>query len=47
VKSIEINGAAGMATGVKVLIAGVIVGAGVGIGYAVHAVTQSSPAASP
>ncbi len=47
VKSIQINGATGLSAGAKLIIAGVSVGAGAGIGFAVHAASQSKPAASP
>ena len=44
VKSIEINGYNG--TGPKLIIAGVIVGGGVGVGFAIYFATQSSTPAS-
>jgi len=41
VNSIAINGATGMPIGFKLIIAGVIIGGGVGVGFAVHGATRS------
>ena len=42
VKSIQINGATGLSAGARLIIAGVSVGAGAGIGFAVHAAPNRS-----
>jgi hypothetical protein len=46
VDSIAINGATGMTTGAKLIIAGVIVGGGTAVGFVIHKVTESSKPAS-
>jgi hypothetical protein len=46
VKTMDINGGGGLSNTGKWLIAGVIVGAGVGIGFAIENGNQSTPAAS-